>query len=670
VVKVFVASSYEELRAYREAVTRSILSSGYAPEDMLYWPAGDSEPLDVSLTRVRGCDLLVLLIAHHYGKPPHGHDKSVTELEFDEAVRCGIPVLAFSIDPNHPWLPKYLDEPEESRERLARFLGRVSEKVTRKYFTTPESLEVAITRALAAHERGHAATPDTGPTAETRARTGRVPEWPPAAGFSADVRDRYGPALAAAGLPAPGQWDEAAMDELRHACQAAFRLPDEARQAATTDLIEALAMAVRALPLVIQMGGREISIGKLRHLYRRHVGRWPGAVSREEMLILAASASIAERRRAASDPSYEPEPLTALARFMLGIAGQWKADGTAMDDPDLRGLTDWLTGPLMQQEEDVAQYLADRVGSRAWALVELSGRESGERTRPDAIVIDLIPERGKPETRRIPCAASEAAAGPAGGAAHAESTPGTPDSAASGDEAVLRALREAVSMLPETDVIVDLCLPRHWLDAGVEHWDVVEAGGVYESMSRHFNPRLRWAMHRHDPKLGKRLRDRFQAVDWSAAPEAIPATVTSDPASLRAWLDDRDQAGTRHPPYFCGTSPRGTGHDPLGALLREGYGFAVWFTTRPPAATTAADEAGAARAAARAADAADHACAQAASLAVDITEAHARRNDLPQFLAARLRAHRPAIIWSDPEGREDFPLPSPRGGGTRRGGAR
>jgi hypothetical protein len=201
-------------------------------------------------------------------------------------------------------------------------------------------------------------------------------------------------------------------------------------------------------------------------------------------------------------------------------------------------------------------------------------------------------------------------------------------------------------MLPEGEVLIDLCLPRQWLDAGIEHWDVVQVGGRYESISRHYSPRLRWAMHRHDPKLRARLEKRCRAVDWSAKPEAIPVAVTQDPSALAGWLDSRDQGKARHPPYFAGIIPAGVDHDPVGTLLWEGYGFGVWFG----------------------AHCAEKACADAAGVSKRMKVLE-RRNDLPQTLAARLGAHRPMIIWSDPEGRAGFPLPSPRGGGTRRGGA-
>ena len=91
---------------------------------------------------------MILLIAHRYGTPPEGHDRSVTELEFDRAVTLNLPILAFRVDPEYPWPPRHVETEPETRARLETFLGRVSAKVTVGLFTTPESLEVAIAHAL------------------------------------------------------------------------------------------------------------------------------------------------------------------------------------------------------------------------------------------------------------------------------------------------------------------------------------------------------------------------------------------------------------------------------------------------------------------------------------------------------------------------------------------
>ena len=168
-MRIFVASTYEELEGYRAAATRSILTSGNISEDMLFWPAEDSPPLDVSIRRVRSSDLLILLIAHRYGNPPEGHNVSITELEFDEAVTLGIPILAFSVDPTYPWNPSYVETDQAARARLEAFIQKVSRQVVRKHFTSPESLEVAITHSLTQH-MGQARNPLLPRYVQARAR--------------------------------------------------------------------------------------------------------------------------------------------------------------------------------------------------------------------------------------------------------------------------------------------------------------------------------------------------------------------------------------------------------------------------------------------------------------------------------------------------------------------
>ncbi len=436
--------------------------------------------------------------------------------------------------------------------------------------------------------------------------------------FSAEVRDRYRENLAEVGLEVPDRWGRTELDGLRRDYQ------QRARGATSTmELLEALHRALDAMPVLQQVGGHEIAIRKLQDLYQRHVGRWPDSSTREGMLIMAASAGIVEQRRALSDPGYQLEPLTALARFMLGIAGHWKAPGTAtLDDPDLRGLADWLTGTLGQQRDDAAAYLSRKVGGRTWALIELRAEDSAARAWPDRIVVDLVREDGLGRTHNVRCTAES-------------------------EEAVLMALRSAISKLPEGEVCVDLLMPRRWLDSGVEHWEVVQVGGAYESMSRHLEPRLRWSMHYHDRWLRERLQRRFGKLAWLAEPEAIPKMAVGDPAQFAGWLDSLDGDRMMQPPYLIGSSASDCDHDPLGALLRDGYGFVVWFGR----------------------DTEEDVKQGAVHLATGMS-ALERRHDLPHALAARLKEHRPTIIWSDPDGRAGFQLPAPRRGGTLRRGAR
>jgi hypothetical protein len=230
------------------------------------------------------------------------------------------------------------------------------------------------------------------------------------------------------------------------------------------------------------------------------------------------------------------------------------------------------------------------------------------------------------------------------------------------------ALRSAVAWLPAGDVFVDLCLPRPWLDAGVvEALPVVDFGELLEpeslSESGNYEPRLRWALPRNLPKLMDRLMDRFAGTDWQADPADIPPDVIADKKRLQDWLKELEYArqdGQPYPPFFTGGASGVQGHDPLGELLKQGYGFAVWFGADADATTVL--EAG-------------RNLRDSLAEMADQPES-VRRDHIARLLSRKLRRLQPTIIWSDPIGREGFPMPqrqqathrSPLPAGTQRKG--
>ena len=195
-MQIFVASSFEDLKNYRAAATRAILTSGNLTKDMLFWAGQVVPPLEVSLGHVRSSDLLILLLAHRYGTPPDGESASITELEFREAVKRKIPVLAFSVEPDYPWPPSHVETDPVVRERLARFTKEVGKRVTIASFTSPESLEVAITNALASYV-GQARQRAQPRYVQARARQVARPE---ALSFSTDAMIQIGRAPDGAAL--------------------------------------------------------------------------------------------------------------------------------------------------------------------------------------------------------------------------------------------------------------------------------------------------------------------------------------------------------------------------------------------------------------------------------------------------------------------------------------
>ncbi|MFE1437175.1 hypothetical protein [Streptomyces sp. NPDC058739] len=437
---------------------------------------------------------------------------------------------------------------------------------------------------------------------------------------SSALRQAYTARLAAAGV-VPAAWNAASLEAARSRHRAEQPAPSQAG-----DLLDALCAGLRARPVFDSVGGENLSLAALRPLYTEHVGRAPrGAASADELLVLAASAGIAESR---TDDRRDVGP---LARFLLAVAGQ------AVDPQDIdlasisyAPLDGWITGAAGLLREDAHRYLDDEVRRRTWALLELASPVRGPGTAatmsgptwPDRVVVDLVDPQGNVDTRNFPCEERS-------------------------EQGLRDALRQATSVfLPRRGVTVDLVASREWLDAGIEHWEVVEAGGVWDPMTRDLQPRMRWSGFRHD-RLRDRLDTRLKKADWHGPAAVLPEAAARDRRSTAAWLEDPSD-GPGPSPYLIGCPPPGGG-DPLDALLTEGCGFIVWFTTHHE--KTALREA----------------CVQSDGEGSQ----GERRSSLPRHLTEHLDGRRTAVIWNDPQGRDGFPLPRPRRGGSlRRGGGR
>ncbi|MCY2987741.1 MAG: SUMF1/EgtB/PvdO family nonheme iron enzyme [Planctomycetota bacterium] len=170
--RVFISSTVEDLRAYREAAKEAALGAELLPRMLEYFPAsGDRLPVDCCLQEVADCDLTIVIVAHRYGWIPTGQTpgeaKSITRLEVDQAIACGQEVLAFLVDDKQPWPEDQREESsllaairagkatgrqlkavQENVERLKDFKDWLSGRNIRAFFTTPEHLRRLVSEAL------------------------------------------------------------------------------------------------------------------------------------------------------------------------------------------------------------------------------------------------------------------------------------------------------------------------------------------------------------------------------------------------------------------------------------------------------------------------------------------------------------------------------------------
>src|SRR4029453_8265823 len=158
-VRIYVSSTYGDLKQHREQVYRALRELGHDVVAMEDYVASDQRPLDKCLADVASCDLYMGIFAHRYGYIPEQDNpegRSITELEYRHAEAEGIPRLVFLLDPAVPWSPVWIDAVTGDGDLGAR-IRMLREELGRErlasFFTTAEELArkvgAAATRQLA-----------------------------------------------------------------------------------------------------------------------------------------------------------------------------------------------------------------------------------------------------------------------------------------------------------------------------------------------------------------------------------------------------------------------------------------------------------------------------------------------------------------------------------------
>lgn len=154
--RVYVSSTYLDLVEHRKALQVALERAQYDVECMEKYPAFDERPQDKCLQDVAQCDYYVLILALRYGFcPPKDNPKklSITQLEYERAVREGKPCFAFVLDGEHPWSAKWIDTNAlKPSSKIGKLREQVGLKHGKSLFTTPESLVNAVHEALRNHE--------------------------------------------------------------------------------------------------------------------------------------------------------------------------------------------------------------------------------------------------------------------------------------------------------------------------------------------------------------------------------------------------------------------------------------------------------------------------------------------------------------------------------------
>jgi CheY-like chemotaxis protein len=146
-MKVFLSSTYEDLREHRAKAAQAIERLGQQGVRMEVFGARPGDATDVCREEIEASDAFLGIYAHRYGHVPSGSSASITEQEFDFAQEQRKPTFCFLVDDEFPWSPKFI-ETEPGQSKLKLFKQRVSATFVRDTFTTPDDLAYKIASSL------------------------------------------------------------------------------------------------------------------------------------------------------------------------------------------------------------------------------------------------------------------------------------------------------------------------------------------------------------------------------------------------------------------------------------------------------------------------------------------------------------------------------------------
>src|SRR5712671_2778206 len=143
-MRIFVSSSFEDLREHRAAAIRVLRQLGHevlAMEDMI---AGSAAPLAKVLEMVDRSEAYVGIFAWRYGYIPVGaaeptqapsvnipavpgadRDTSITHYEYLRALQRHLPIMAFLLDEQYPWPPQFVDGFDTTRPQAPKDAAKI-----------------------------------------------------------------------------------------------------------------------------------------------------------------------------------------------------------------------------------------------------------------------------------------------------------------------------------------------------------------------------------------------------------------------------------------------------------------------------------------------------------------------------------------------------------------
>ncbi|HEX8921210.1 MAG TPA: DUF4062 domain-containing protein [Pyrinomonadaceae bacterium] len=143
-----LSSTARDLPEHREKLMHACMRLGmFYPEMMEHLAAIDADALEVSLQMVDQAEIYVGIFAFRYGYVPEGQTISITEAEYNRAVKRKIPRLIFLMSDAHDVKPSDV-ETGEGAEKLKAFKERLKKDRVAGFFDSADDLKAQVIQAL------------------------------------------------------------------------------------------------------------------------------------------------------------------------------------------------------------------------------------------------------------------------------------------------------------------------------------------------------------------------------------------------------------------------------------------------------------------------------------------------------------------------------------------
>jgi hypothetical protein len=146
--RIFVSSTFTDLKEYRIAVQNAIRQLGHVDISMEHFGARDERPQSECLRLVNEeSDFFVGLYAHRYGFIPEGEKVSISEAEYEMATARGLKRFIYIVDESVPWVPSLIDK-GRAEAKLSAFKKRLKADHICAFFSNKDELAAKVAADL------------------------------------------------------------------------------------------------------------------------------------------------------------------------------------------------------------------------------------------------------------------------------------------------------------------------------------------------------------------------------------------------------------------------------------------------------------------------------------------------------------------------------------------